>query len=76
MPKPSIRAIQRLHAMSGNRCAFSSCTAPIIEDSLGMAGINMDEIGHIRAIRRVFGHRETASLTLRIFRWSVHRHGS
>lgn len=26
MPKPSIRAIQRLYAMSGNRCAFSGCT--------------------------------------------------
>jgi hypothetical protein len=49
MPKPSIRAIQRLYAMSGNRCAFSGCTAPIIEDSPGMAGINMGEICHIRA---------------------------
>ena len=49
MPKPSIRAIQRLYAMSGNRCAFSGCTALIIEDSPGMAGINMGEICHIRA---------------------------
>lgn len=49
MPKPSIRAIQRLYAMSGNRCAFSRCTAPIIEDGPGMAGINMGEICHIRA---------------------------
>jgi hypothetical protein len=49
MPKPSIRAIQRLYAMSGNRCAFSGCPAPIIEDSPGMAGINMGEICHIRA---------------------------
>lgn len=49
MPKPSIRIIQRLYAMSGNRCAFSGCTAPIIEDGLGTAGINMGEICHIRA---------------------------
>lgn len=49
MPKPSIRTIQRLYAMSGNRCAFSGCPAPIIEDSPGMAGINMGEICHIRA---------------------------
>ena len=49
MPKPSIRAIQRLYALSGNRCAFSGCTAPIIEDGPGMAGINMGEICHIRA---------------------------
>lgn len=49
MPKPSNRAIQRLYAMSGNRCAFSGCTAPIIEDGPGTAGINMGEICHIRA---------------------------
>ena len=44
-----MRAIIRLNAMSGNRCAFPDCTAPIIEDSPGMAGINMGEICHIRA---------------------------
>jgi hypothetical protein len=35
--------------MSDNGCAFSGCTAPIIEDGPGLAGINMDEICHIRA---------------------------
>lgn len=49
MPKPSIRAIQHLYAMSDNGCAFSGCTAPIIEDGPGLAGINMDKICHIRA---------------------------
>ena len=68
MPKPSIRAIQRLYAMSGNRCAFSGCTALIIEDSPGMAGINMGEICHIRA-SKAGGERYDPDQT------DVERHG-
>src|SRR5579859_2404373 len=46
---PSISTVKRLFALSGNRCAFPGCSAPIIQD-----GVPVGEICHIK------GNRPTA----------------
>jgi hypothetical protein len=45
MIAPSVTTIKRLFALSGNRCAFPDCTAPLIEESETVTG----EICHIHA---------------------------
>lgn len=45
MPAPTLTTIKRLFALSGNRCAFPDCAAPLIEESETVTG----EICHIRA---------------------------
>lgn len=45
MTGPTLSTIKRLFALSGNRCAFSDCPIPLVEDSGTVTG----EICHIRA---------------------------
>lgn len=45
MNEPSLATLKRLFALSGNRCAFSQCTLPIVEDSGVVTGI----VCHIKA---------------------------
>lgn len=45
MSPPALTTIKRLFALSGNRCAFPDCNAPLIEESGTITG----EICHIRA---------------------------
>jgi hypothetical protein len=45
MNTPTLATIKRLFALSGNRCAFSDCSAPLVEESGTVTG----EICHIRA---------------------------
>lgn len=45
MPGPSEKTIRRLFALSGNICAFPSCSSPIVET----AGTITGEICHIKA---------------------------
>ena len=45
MASPSIKTIKRLHAISGNKCAFPECPNPIAEESGTITG----EIAHICA---------------------------
>ena len=45
MSAPSLSTIKRLFALSGNRCAFPGCDAPLVEESGTVTGI----ICHIRA---------------------------
>lgn len=45
MSAPTLATTKRLFALSGNRCAFPDCTAPLVENSGTVTG----EICHIRA---------------------------
>ncbi len=45
MKEPSLATIKRLFARSGNRCAFSDCSLPIVEDSGVVTGV----LCHIKA---------------------------
>lgn len=45
MPGPTLAVIKRLFALSRNKCTFSGCEAPIVEDSGTVTG----EICHIKA---------------------------
>lgn len=45
MASPSLKTIKRLHAISGNKCAFPECQNPIVEESGTVTG----EIAHICA---------------------------
>jgi len=48
MSAPTLTTIKRLFALSGNRCAFPDCSAPLIEESETVTG----EICHIRAVNQ------------------------
>jgi hypothetical protein len=43
--EPTLATVKRLFAVSGNRCAFPTCTNPIV----GLAGEPLGEICHIEA---------------------------
>lgn len=45
MSAPSLATVKRLFALSGNRCAFPGCNAPLVEKSETITG----EICHVRA---------------------------
>lgn len=45
MPKPSLKTVKRLFALSRNVCAFPECSSPIIDDN----GTVLGEICHISA---------------------------
>lgn len=46
---PSVSTVKRLFALSGNRCAFPRCSAPIVQD-----GVPVGQVCHIK------GHRPSA----------------
>jgi len=48
MGSPTLATIKKLFALSGNQCAYPSCTAPIVETS----GLVSGEICHIKAQRK------------------------
>lgn len=45
MSVPSLATVKRLFALSGNRCAFPGCNAPLVEESGTVTG----EICHVKA---------------------------
>lgn len=58
MPQPSIRTVKRLFAVSGNGCAFPSCSTPLVDQSGKVTG----RICHICA-RKPGGPRYDATQT-------------
>ena len=48
MSVPTERTIKRLFALSGNRCAYPDCTAPIVHESGAVTG----DVCHIKAQKR------------------------